>query len=161
MTITKHIEEGQPFGLYDEITSIETDITNLKAQDTAAELLDGVCGATITVGSANAATVTAAIQLTDSNGVAIDYAANVWAYLSDDAAGLEPCATSPTTDLTNGTDGDVQIVVAEHTYLLTSEADGDIDLSLGYTTNAHDFFLVVILPNGKRVVSTKWEFSAE
>lgn len=156
-TVPTKIETGQPFGLYDLLVELQTEITALKAVDTA---LVGVCGATITVGAANTATVTAAIQLTDYNGDAIAYAGTVMAYLSDDAAGLEPSGTSPTTDMANGTDGDCQIVVAEHTYMLTSEADGDIDLTLGYTTNAHDFFLVVVLPNGKRIVSTKWEFTA-
>ena len=116
--------------------------------------------ATITVGAANTATVTASIQLKDYLGNDLAVAGTVWGYLSDDAAGLEPSATSPTTDMANGTDGDCQIVLAEHTYMLTSEVDGDIDLSLGYTTGAHDFYFVIVLPTGKRIVSSKWEFTA-
>jgi len=30
---------------------------------------------------------------------------------------------------------------------------------MGYTTAAHDYFLVVILPNGEKVVSTKLELT--
>jgi len=154
-TVPILIETGQPFGLYDLLVELQTEITAIKA-----DFAGLACDATITVGSANTATVTAAIQLKDYNGDDLAVAGTVWGYLSDDAAGLEPSGTSPTTDMANGTDGDCQIVVAEHTYMLTSETDGDIDLSLGYTTGAHDFYFVVVLPNGKRVVSSKWEFTA-
>jgi len=165
ITLKKSIEQGfsgNPNGLYDVLTEIQTSIAALESQDTSLKSYwaSGVYGATITVGSANTATVTATVQLTDYLGEDLAIAGSVWAYLSDDADGLDACATSPTTDLANGTDGECQIVSAEHVYLLTSEADGDIDLTLGYTTNAHDFYLVIVLPNGKRVVSSKWEFSA-
>lgn len=161
MTIEKHIGEGFGNGqLYDELITLQTNIATNVTDIGSLEDAHAIGGATITVGAADTATVTAAIQLTDYDGDAIAFSGSVWAYLSDDAAGLEPSATSPTTDMANGTDGDCQIVVAEHTYMLTSEADGDIDLTLGYTTDAHDFFLVLILPNGKHVVSTKWEFTA-
>lgn len=160
ITVPTLIETGQPHDLYSILVEIQTSIAALEAVDTTSQGKQGICGATITVGDANTATVTAAIQLTDYDGNDIAYAGTVMAYLSDDAAGLEPCGTSPTADMANGADGDCQIVVAEHTYMLTSEADGDIDLTLGYTTNAHDFYFVVVLPNGKRIVSTKWEFTA-
>jgi len=158
ITLKKSIEQGfsgTPNGLYDVLSELQTEITAIKA-----DFAGLACDATITVGSANTATVTASIQLKDYLGAELAVAGTIWAYLSDDADGLDACATSPTTDMANGTDGECQIVSAEHVYLLTSEADGDIDLSLGYTTGAHDFFLVLVLPNGKRVVSTKWEFTA-
>ena len=156
-TVPTLIETGQPFGLYDLLVELQTEITALKAVDTA---LVGVCGATIVVGAAHTDTIAATIQLTDYAGDDIAYAGTVTAFLSSDSAGLNAATAAPTTDLANGTDGEVEILLASHVYLLTSEADGDIDVTLGYTTGAHDFFLVVVLPNGKRIVSTKFEFTA-
>ena len=156
ITLKKSIEQGfsgKSDGLYDILTEIQTSIA-------AIEALNGVCGAVITPGAAHTDTIAATIQLTDYLGADLAVTASVIAYLSSDAAGLNATTAAPTTDLANGTDGEVEILLASHVYLLTSEADGDIDVTLGYTTGAHDFFLVIVLPNGKKIVSTKFEFTA-
>ncbi|MCK4576247.1 hypothetical protein KAU34_07555 [candidate division WOR-3 bacterium] len=116
--------------------------------------------ASIVVGAAHTDTIAAVIQLKDYLGNDVAESCSVIAYLSSDSAGLNAATAAPTTDLANGTDGEVEILLASHVYLLTSEADGDIDVTLGYTTGAHDFFLVIVLPTGKKIVSTKFEFTA-
>ena len=158
ITLKKSIEQGfsgMPNGLYDVLTELQTEITAIKA-----DWANVVCDAVITPGAAHTDTIAATIQLKDYLGADMAVSNSVIAYLSSDAAGLNKATAAPTTDLDNGTDGEVEILLASHVYLLTSEVDGDIDVTLGYTTGAHDFFLVVILPNGKRIVSTKFEFTA-
>jgi hypothetical protein len=43
-------------------------------------------------------------------------------------------------------------IVTGKTFLLVSEADGDIDLAIG-EAGAGTWYLVLVLPNGKLVVS--------
>ena len=167
MTITKKIETGQPFGLYDEIVDIESDvdtaesdISTLQTRDIALGVLDGVCGATMVVGDAHADTVAVNIQLTDYDGEDIAYAASVLMYLASEATGLAYNTTALTTEVSIGTDGSFALIKDDCLYQLTSEADGDIDITMSYTTGAKDFYVVIVLPNGKLVVSTKLEFQA-
>ena len=158
ITLKKSIEQGfsgNPDGLYDVLTELQTEITAIKA-----DWANVVCDASITVGDAHTDTIAASIQLKDYLDADMAVSNSVIAYLSSDAAGLNAATAAPTTDLANGTDGECEILLASHVYLLTSETDGDIDVSLGYTTGAHDFFLVIVLPTGKKVVSTKFEFTA-
>jgi len=115
---------------------------------------------TITPGAAHTDTVNVAIQLLDYAGNDLAVAGSVIAYLSDVDTGLDITATDVTTETAIGTDGSLAVLTANKVYLLNSEADGDIDIDVQYTTGAHDFYLVVILPSGKRVVSTKIEFTA-
>lgn len=147
MTVKKSIEQGfsgKPNGLY----SILKWFNNMPVD------------ASIVVGAAHTDTIAAVIQLKDYLGEDVAESCSIIAYLSSDAAGLNAATAAPTTDLANGTDGEVEILLANHVYLLTSEVDGDIDVTFGYTTGAHDFFLVLVLPTGKKIVSSKFEFTA-
>ena len=160
-TISDKIETGQPFGLYDILDELQTSVTALEDADTAREVLDGVCGATIVVGATHTDTIAATIQLTDYEGDDMAVAGCVKAFLASDAGGLNVNVTALTTEMSIGSDGSIAVLLASKNYLLISEADGDIDITMGYTTGAKDFYLVVVLPNGKRVVSTKFAFTAE
>ena len=156
ITLKKAIEQGfsgKPDGLYDVLTEIQTSIA-------AIEALNGVCGATIVVGAAHTDTIAATIQLTDYLGADIAVSGSVLAYFTDDAAGLDISTTALTTELAIVTDGDFSIIKASTSYILTSEADGDIGITISYTTGAKDLYLVIVLPNGKKIVSTKFEFTA-
>ena len=163
MTITKKIETGQPFGLYDEIVDIESDIDTAESSITVLQGTKcvGCVDATITVGSADTATVTASIQLKDADGDDMASSVAVFAYLSTEATGTTVNGVTSTTELAIGSDGELTVLITDVLYVLNSETDGDIDVTLGYTTGAEDFYLVLILPNGKKVVSTKFEFTAE
>ena len=118
------------------------------------------CDAVVTAGATHTSTIATTIQLLDYNGDDLAEPACVWAYLASDADGLDMNVTALTTDMSIGSDGSIAIILANVAYLLTSEADGDIDISMGYTTGAKNFYLVVVLPTGKRVVSDVIAFTA-
>lgn len=114
--------------------------------------------ATITPGAAHIDTVEIAIQLKDyaDNNLTVPNA--VRAYLASDAAGLTVSTTNGTTDLVAGT-GSVAILAAYKAYLLVSDATGAIVVTLVKDDGAKDYYLVLVLPNGKRVVSSKIEIT--
>ena len=121
-------------------------------------ILNTAHDAVITPGAAHADTVTASIQLKDYATNNLKVRSNLIAYLSDVSTGLAITATVLTTDMT-ATTGHLIAIVAKSIYILGSDASGVIGVTMGYTTAAHDYFLVVILPNGKKVVSTKLELT--
>jgi hypothetical protein len=79
-------------------------------------------------------------------------------YLSDDANGDSIIAVAVTA-LAAGTDGMYQALVAAKSGFFTSEADGDIDVSINYTGGAKTVYLVVVLPNGELMVSSAIVFA--
>ena len=108
--------------------------------------------ATLTVGTEAANVINVAIQLTDMNGNALANRGSVLAYLSDDANGDSVAGTAPDGGVAVGTDGLAIPLVADKCFLLTSEADGDIDLDI--TESAADtWYLVLVLPHGEPAVS--------
>jgi hypothetical protein len=111
-----------------------------------------VAGATITLGDAAAGAQTAAVQLLDGNGDAIAHSAVVQLLFSDAATGLDIATTGPDS-VAAGTDGDVLAITAKKHYLAQSEADGDLDVAVSHAGSGEGFYLVVVLPNGRQVVS--------
>jgi hypothetical protein len=113
--------------------------------------------AIITVGDEDADAISVGIQLKDANGDDLAAAAGLYAYLSDDADGSSVAATAPDTAAI-GTDGLAIELVAKKAWLLVSEADGDIDLAIG-ENGADTWYLVLVLPNGKLVISDAITFA--
>ena len=108
-------------------------------------------GATITVGTEAATVINVGIQLNDEAGTAMAERASLMAYVSDDANGDSVAATAPDT-VAIGTDGLAIPLVANKCFLLTSEADGDIDVN--FTNAAADtFYLILVMPDGSLVAS--------
>ncbi len=108
--------------------------------------------AVMVVGAEGGSTINVTIQLKDVLGVDLAKAASVWAFLSADAAGLAVDANAMSTAPAIGTDGDMKIALTWFMFLLTSEADGDIDIDfVDSGTNSH--YLVLVMPNGRHVVS--------
>lgn len=108
--------------------------------------------ATITVGAevTNARAIT--IQLKDSNGNDVAERTMVRAHVMADANGDAFATTGGSTGIAIGTDGALLAVVAKKSFILVSEADGDIDLT--WTDNGTEVaYLHLELPNGRRVVS--------
>jgi len=124
----------------------------------------GAVGATITVGAEVAHpthTITVSIQLTDYLGADVAVANNLFAYLSDDAAGQTLVTSVLTADAVIGTDGTiVQVETAKKAWRVTSEADGDIDLVFAKTDGAATVYLNLVMPDGKIVTSGAITFSA-
>ena len=97
------------------------------------------------------------IQLKDFAGNDLTVPGNVMGYLASDAAGLDINAATVTTDTAIKEDGSIAVLLTKILYSLTSEADGDIDLTI--TDDGDDvYYFVVILPSGKLVVSEAMTF---
>lgn len=109
--------------------------------------------ASITVGAEVSNVRTIAIQLKDANGDDVDAATVVDAYVLADAAGAAFATTGGSTGIAIGTDGALLTVVAKKAFKLISEADGDIDLTWT-DTGTEAAYLMLVLPNGKQVVSS-------
>lgn len=110
---------------------------------------------TMSVGSEVANAINVVIQLyADAAGtIELDNSAAVFWYLSDDSGGNGLTGAAPDGGTAIGTDGDIVEVTANTSGYLISEADGDIDVTLTDTTGTPTFYLVIILPTGRRVVS--------
>lgn len=117
------------------------------------DITNACVDASITVGSetANARAIT--IQLKDINGADITERTTVRADVMLDANGDAFVATGGSTGIAIGADGALLALVAKKSFLLVSEADGDIDLTWT-DTGTEVAFLHLILPNGRRVVSS-------
>lgn len=129
----------------------QTRFGNLAGGETQVAITNPCCNASIdvTVGD-DAGTI--AIQLQDANGNDINYVETVMAVLFTSAARTAFATTGGSTGLAIGTDGALLALVAKKVFLLTSEADGDIDLT--WTDNATETVaLALYLPNGN-VVTT-------
>lgn len=119
--------------------------------NTGVNLTNPCCNATIDVTVGNDAG-TVVIQLQDANGADIDYVETVMVVLYTSAARTAFATTGGSTGLAIGTDGAALALVAKKVFLVTSEADGDIDFT--WTDNATETVaLAVYLPNGNVVTS--------
>lgn len=108
--------------------------------------------ASITVGAEAGDARAITIQLKDSEGRDIDYVENVMAVLYLNAARTAFVVTGGSTGIAIGTDGALLALVAKKVFLLTSEADGDIDLTWT-DTGTEAAFLGLHLPNGRVIMS--------
>ena len=126
----------------------------------AGALVGSVCGATFVIGAEATNVINVGIQLTDSQGADIAIAGHVRAYLSDSSTGVGIAGTAPATSVAIGTDGAIIVAdVAKLAWQLQSETDGDIDLNIT-ETGTDTWYLVVILPDGRQVVSSAITFAA-
>lgn len=123
--------------------------------------------AEITVGAEATNVINVAIQLKDAKGNDVAHRRAIMAYLSDDANGDSIVATEPATSVAIGTDGLLIPVLtgsagselAKSIFQLVSESDGDIDIDIT-ETGADTFYLVLIMPNGRLVVSDAITFAS-
>jgi len=115
-------------------------------------IVDCAYDATISVGTLSSDTYPITIQLVDFEGKALTVPAAVLAYYSSVATGLDP--TDVTTELatTSGGAGAVLILLAKYVFQLISEADGTIAVD-STDAGTDDQYLVLVMPNGKLVVS--------
>jgi len=104
------------------------------------------------VGAQGGDVINVAVQLKDVAGVDLAVRASLLAYLSDDANGDTVAGTAPSGGAAIGTDGVSIPLVAGKAFLLTSEADGDIDINIT-EAGADTWYLVLVMPNGRLAVS--------
>jgi hypothetical protein len=103
--------------------------------------------------------VTVSIQLEDGTDADLAARGAVFAYLSDDSHGDSIVATAPSGGWAIGTDGLLIPMVAGKAAWLVSESDGDIDVAIT-EAGTKTCYLVIVLPNGKLVVSGAITFAA-
>lgn len=117
------------------------------------QVASGCVDASITVGAEVATARTITIQLKDAFGndrAQVDY---ITAALFLNSAGTAFATTGGSTGIAISTDGALLAVVAKKYWLLTSEADGDIDLT--WTDTTHEVaYLGLWLPSGRVIYSS-------
>lgn len=115
----------------------------------AANLVDII---SFTVGADAGTTVNVALVFKNPNGEVIAQRGAVEAYLSDDANGDSIAASAPSGGVAIGTNGLAIPVVTSKAWLLTSESNGLLDLTIT-EAGAATWYLIVRLPNGKLTAS--------
>jgi len=120
--------------------------------------VDCAYDASFTIGDEDSNVIAVKIQLKDWAGNDLKVPASVIAYLSNVSTGLTPHPISGEITLTSGGDGDVIVLLTLNCWLLISEADGDIDIDVN-ETGTDDLYLVLVMPNGKLIVSDALDFS--
>lgn len=138
-----------------------TKIQNMKrGVSEIGDLRNVVASASFTVGAENtgAGTINVAIQLKDWNGVDLAHRAALLWYLSSDANG-DAIAAATSGGIAIGTDGLLIEWTANVSGMVTSESDGDIDVTLT-EAGAGTWYLVLVLPGGKLAVSGAITFAA-
>jgi hypothetical protein len=115
--------------------------------------------ADFTIGDEDANVINVAVQLNDANGDECAVRRTIYAYLSDDANGDSIVATAPDGGVAIGTDGLADPITAGKSFMLTSEADGDIDINITHAGGADTFYLILVMPNGALVASAAITFA--
>ena len=114
-------------------------------------------GATITVSAEGATTANTrdiTIQLTNAEGLPIDYVETFEIIMFGNAARTAFVTTGGSTGLGTGTDGALLAVVAKKYFLATSESDGDWD-GVYLDTGTDTTFLGLRLPNGLIIMASE------
>lgn len=104
--------------------------------------------ASFVVGAEGTNAINVAIQLKDADGADLAVRGSVLAYLSDDANGDSVVATASSGTVVIGTDGLLVDLVTKKMFSLTSESDGDIDITIT-ESGVKTMYLIIRLPNGK------------
>jgi hypothetical protein len=128
-----------------------SNVGNLVAQGLA--ITSPCADASITVGDENTNVRAITIQLKDANGKDLAESGTVWAAVFADSGRAAFASTGGSTGLAIGTDGAALTVVAKKLFLLTSETDGDVDLTWT-DTGTEAAYLGLLLPTGRWVMSS-------
>lgn len=109
--------------------------------------------AVITVGAEAANAIPVSVQLKRNGGENLAAINHIHAYLSDAATGVAISATAPATSVAAGTAGKiVKELTTKLAWWLQSSAAGVIDLVIT-ETGADTWYLVLVLPDGRQIVS--------
>lgn len=159
-------ETGSRIGVIDYIDSSGVALVRIETHDVEnAQSAGGVfTSASWAIGAEGSNAIVASAQLLDANGNDCGRVSGL-GYLSSDANGDNIVADAATLTVTSGTDGDVEPLAAADgvgslCFFWCSESDGDLDITVTDTSGAATHYLVLILPNGKRAVSSVLTFAA-
>lgn len=112
----------------------------------------------ITIGDEATDTINVAVQLQDENGAALAEPISVLAFLCDDVEGVDQTATAPSGHVAVGTNGGCIHLVTDKFFLLSTDATGTVDVDI-VEAGAGTWYLVLVFPNGERVVSDAITFA--
>ena len=134
------------------MTNILTDSRNKLAS--IEELQNLHLNASFVIGAEATNVINLGIQLKEAKtGNDLAVRASLRAYLSDDANGDSIVATAPSGTVVIGTDGVLfDVGSAKKVFLLTSEADGDIDINIT-EAGAKTMYLILVAPDGRLIPS--------
>jgi|TARA_Y100000034_G_C6865375_1_gene394354 hypothetical protein len=137
-----------------ELSATTVSVAELNALDASSGMT-----AVMTVGAEAGEVIPVTIQLNDGDGGAMAASKAVFGYLSANADGSTIATISGLT-VAIGTDGLLQPIVANSSFYLISESDGDIDITVtdasgGTLTN----YLVLVMPDGGLVISDAITFT--
>jgi hypothetical protein len=111
-----------------------------------------------TIGAEDDDTINVAVQLQDKNGAALAESMSLFAFLCDDVNGLAPNATAPDGHVAAGTAGGCIHLVTDKVFLLNTNAAGAVNVDI-VESGADTWYLVLVFPNGERVVSAAITFA--
>lgn len=131
---------------------VNTTTGGFDVQANGIPVISGCADASITVGAEAGDARAITIQLKDAAGNDRAEVDVVMAIVFLNAAKTAFVTTGGSTGIAIGTDGALQALVAKKVFLLTSEADGDIDLTWT-DTGTEVAFLGLVLPTGRVVMS--------
>ena len=114
----------------------------------------------VSVGSVHTDTVKVVVQFTDAAGNDISHSVAAIMYLADDTAGLVYTGTLPDGANAINSDGAAVELITDQVWSINTESDGDFDFDIKHTAGAHDWYMVIVLPNGRLAVSSKIEITA-
>ncbi len=123
-------------------------------------LVGKITGVTFVIGAEITNVINVAMQLIDPTGADLAVIGNVRVFLSDASTGIGLTAAVPDTSVVIGTDGAIiETTLTSGSWLLQSEADGDIDIDISEVGGAGTWYVVVVLPDGTQIVSTAVTFA--
>ena len=126
---------------------------------TVARVANALANVDITIGAQDEAdTINVALQLQDDEGAALTESITCLAFLSSAAAGVAQTATAPDGHVAAGTNGGCIHLVTDKSFLLNTDSAGQVDINL-VESGAATWYLVLIFPNGERVVSDAITFT--
>ncbi len=113
----------------------------------------------IAIGDEATNTINVAVQFQNENAAALAESISVLAFLCDDTDGIDQTTTAPDGHVAAGTNGGCIHLITDKFFLLNTDANGSVDFDIIEST-AKTWYLVLVFPNGERVISTAITFTA-
>ena len=156
----KYTGKGVPIGVAYESGTDGDRIVVLVGEEYMSGSRGELAGATFSIGSEAGDAIIVSIQLKDAFNRDLTHRAAVHAFLSTDSNGDNHSTAGGSLAITSGTDGHIVETSTDNGFLLVSEADGDIDVTITDSTGAVTHYLFLVMPNGNLVSSGAITFAA-
>lgn len=124
-----------------------------------ASVSNSLANVDVVIGAEDTNVINVALQLQDANGAALAQSVSLNAFLTDAVAGIAITAAAPSGGVAAGTNGGCIALITNKLFLLSSDTQGRVDINITEAT-AKTWYLVIVFPNGARVVSDAITFAA-